>query len=333
MPDALSKTVPIWCVVLNRLLFSGQLATHGLYTPMKSVGASEHAQMDARINGFVQELKLLQLDIPLLRASIKKPLVPSWVTPDFEDVTAGASLADFNQIVCCTASHRVEGTEASENGYIQGAADDHEGWSQGLTPSLFWNYKKELFDISEEAIPDFVRQCIEAEEKRETNNGHAVRIASTNIFIGTLSDVKQLPQYDAIVLISGDMPVPSPASRIEDTKRQTTLQVPCKSGKLGSRALRSQLDRIVAFLAFFFSSENSPDILIACPDGTDLSVGVALAIHCLFYDDRCNSRLTASFTSIDKTLIRRRLAEITAAKPDANPSRATLQSVHAFLMP
>ena len=35
----------------------------------------------------------------------------------------------------------------------------------------------------------------------------------------------------------------------------------------------------------------------------------------------------------DKQTIRRRLAEITTSVPDANPSRATLQSVHAFLMP
>lgn len=44
------------------------------------------------------------------------------------------------------------------------------------------------------------------------------------------------------------------------------------------------------------------------------------------------SRKTSS-TSIGKSLVRRRLAAITIAKPDANPSRSTLQSVHSFLMP
>lgn len=43
--------------------------------------------------------------------------------------------------------------------------------------------------------------------------------------------------------------------------------------------------------------------------------------------------LDATKTKMDKSLIRRRLARITTAKPDANPSRSTLQSVHAFLMP
>ena len=41
----------------------------------------------------------------------------------------------------------------------------------------------------------------------------------------------------------------------------------------------------------------------------------------------------ATNMSVDKILIRRRLATIITAKPDANPSRSTLQSVHSFLMP
>lgn len=41
----------------------------------------------------------------------------------------------------------------------------------------------------------------------------------------------------------------------------------------------------------------------------------------------------ATFRSVDKALVRRRLAVITTAKPDINPSRSTLQSVHSFLMP
>lgn len=37
-------------------------------------------------------------------------------------------------------------------------------------------------------------------------------------------------------------------------------------------------------------------------------------------------------TIIDKPLIRRRLAWITTTKPEANPSRSTLQAVNSFLI-
>lgn len=50
MPDALSKSVPIWCCVVNRAVFGeGELCT-----PPGVVSASEHAQIEARIDGFVR---------------------------------------------------------------------------------------------------------------------------------------------------------------------------------------------------------------------------------------------------------------------------------------
>lgn len=44
------------------------------------------------------------------------------------------------------------------------------------------------------------------------------------------------------------------------------------------------------------------------------------------------SSLPSMKDSIDKSLVRRRLAWITSAKPSANPSRSTLQAVNSFLM-
>lgn len=60
MPDALSKTVPIWCCVINRALFGENKETKWraeemkLFTPPTAVGESEHAQIEKRVDGFVQ---------------------------------------------------------------------------------------------------------------------------------------------------------------------------------------------------------------------------------------------------------------------------------------
>jgi len=56
MPDALSKTIPTWCCVINRAVFG----TRGkdemrLFTPPQAVGESEHAQMEKKIDGFVRQ--------------------------------------------------------------------------------------------------------------------------------------------------------------------------------------------------------------------------------------------------------------------------------------
>lgn len=48
--------------------------------------------------------------------------------------------------------------------------------------------------------------------------------------------------------------------------------------------------------------------------------------------DTPNSNGITSAATIDKSFIRRRLAWITNAKPDSNPSRSTLQAVNSFLM-
>lgn len=52
MPDALSKTVPIWCCVINRAVFGEK---HDLFTWPQAVGESEHAQIERRIGGFVRQ--------------------------------------------------------------------------------------------------------------------------------------------------------------------------------------------------------------------------------------------------------------------------------------
>ena len=60
MPDALSKTVPIWCAVVNRAVkeaFSkGNQWDKVLYTPPGTVSPQEHAQIESRLDEWAQDL-------------------------------------------------------------------------------------------------------------------------------------------------------------------------------------------------------------------------------------------------------------------------------------
>ena len=58
MPDALSKTIPIWCAVINRLLFGDLPESHHLSTPKEVVSASEHAHIEALLHKFVDDVKV-----------------------------------------------------------------------------------------------------------------------------------------------------------------------------------------------------------------------------------------------------------------------------------
>lgn len=61
MPDALAKTIPIWCFVMNRLLFRGKKDQLELFTPKNVVGMSEHAQIMARLDRFVEDAEVPEL--------------------------------------------------------------------------------------------------------------------------------------------------------------------------------------------------------------------------------------------------------------------------------
>jgi tRNA A64-2'-O-ribosylphosphate transferase len=69
MPDALSKTIPTWCCVINRAVFGNEAKNMeeqmGLFTPPHAVGESEHAQMEKRIDGFVRQF-LVRLELIFL---------------------------------------------------------------------------------------------------------------------------------------------------------------------------------------------------------------------------------------------------------------------------
>ena len=246
----------------------------------------------------------------------------------------------------------------TEDGYIQGAGDDSEGWSNGLTPTLFWKYRQQLLAVVEEDMPDLIQGLISLDQNRSIPGSDAVKLGPTSLYIGTSLNAAHAEQYDGII-ICGGIASSQPDQEIERHKERRSLQLQCGDGKLGSRALRSQLPRILPFITSLPDSSSPPKLLFLCSTGKDLSVGVALAVLCLFHDDDCKSLFDSlvhsshllslanvrrsvpidhfgchkSSATIDKALIRRRLATITTAKPDANPSRSTLQSVHSFLMP
>jgi tRNA A64-2'-O-ribosylphosphate transferase len=118
----------------------------------------------------------------------------------------------------------------------------------------------------------------------------------------------------------------------------TRLDVGLGPHKLGSRNLRAALPVIVAFVKQFLLAAKEKglednDVVFACDGGKDLPIGATLALLCLlFAEDGCILGEAAERPNIDKTFIRRRLGWISTSIPDANPSRATLQSVNSFLM-
>lgn len=286
MPDALSKTVPIWCTVINRTLFPTLRHAHELFTPPNAVSRSEHAQIETCIEGFVTRFRELGLPFESLAQRLQKPLRAFWITPGATLCKDSAQqFSGFHSVVLCTASKRVPGNESSEGGYIQGAGDDSEGWALGLTATHYWANRQRLLASTGEELPEVIAEVI------QTMSESAVSIASliqptTGLFFGntysTLSDREQ----------SGNDAVISVGSLDPDVEQGLTsysrLQLSCGIGKKGSRELRS---RLPGLSTFFSASVPFTRILIQDATEGDLGVGVALVILCKYVHDNGKKRI------------------------------------------
>ena len=203
----------------------------------------------------------------------------------------------WNAILCCTASHRVQGAEGSEEGYIQGAGDDSEGWSCGLTPEVFWENRETLMEANEGDAEELIRRVMgnriaELDEAagRGLRDEKDIAVGGRGLVCVGMLDAIGKGHSDGKIVIA----------LTQDGRGGTLdncLHLRLSNGKAGSRALREQLHLLRGLLPITMGLRPSPlaKILCVCPTGKDLSVGVALMILCLYFDeDGRFSRLPSS---------------------------------------
>lgn len=335
MPDALSKTVPIWCTVLNRVLFPDQPCSHQLRTPPDVVSPSEHQRITALLPEFVTSLRELGLEISALSSKLGKPLRPLWISPCsfMPSEMTGGIFDEYRPVICCTASRRLERGELAQDGYIQGAGDDSENWAMGLTPLLFWKYSKALLCAEDQELGSIIQSYVNSEQCVDSVPTDVLVEVGPGLFVCPLSLMKGNPSpHECRIILSHYITPPD-----SWVKSPQEMNVGLGVGKAASRRLRGILSDIVDFVQRLLSSSDTSKtgsyrLTIACHTGKDLSVGVALAILCTLFDENNQLRLTGKPHIMSKKTIKAKLAGITMAYPDANPTGATLQSVTSCLM-
>ena len=325
MSDALAKSIPIWVAVVNKVLFPGEEWRRWWRVQLpETVGESERAQIESRVEGWCEGFRGLGLDLEGLRRECGRPIRVLWaVNGEWEENAAAETETDenVNLLVLCSASRRVVGAEVSEGGYIQGAGDDNESWSRGLTSEMFWERKDILLDTAEEDLPDLIDRLLQITEREEQQSDTVLLKPTRSIFLGVGTRILN-EGFDLVINCNGDSG--STASEVLDLK--------CRDGKLGSRDLREKLVTASDAAAKSLQHDAMCRVLITCSTGRDLSVGVAVVLLCQFFDEAGELRLGPASCVVDKALVKKRLVWVTAVRPDANPSRSTLQAVNSFLM-
>ncbi|ESK97207.1 trna a64-2 -o-ribosylphosphate transferase [Moniliophthora roreri MCA 2997] len=339
IPDALSKTVPIWCAVINAaiLLRFSEVEKEdwdvSLHTPPTSVSRQEHDQIEKLLADRAKALNNSTYTLPKLA----RPLRPIWITP------ASTTFPRFDQdnaaflpIICVSASRQVEsGMDRRTGGfvYVQGSGDDHELWGMGLTPSIFWANRHSILSTSRAEVNNVVSSLVlQSKSDTEQTGIRPTEISKVNdrLHLGALNDVHPGGDDDAYVLIS-HQEYPGSDGDVGVNEQGTTLRIFCPAGKKGQmHFLQVVLPRSMEFIHSCLSQGLS--VCIACPTGNDLGVGVAVAALQKFFTVD-GKFVGAGLAEVpDKSTIRTRLEWIISDRPEANPSRNTLKRVNEYLL-
>ncbi|THH04313.1 hypothetical protein EW145_g5614 [Phellinidium pouzarii] len=358
IPDSLSKTVPIWCTVINRALKTRNIAPLdnwdvNLYTPPQSVSKQEHSQIEHKLGGWAASLASSSYDLPTLG----KPLRPIWITPASSVLPAFGENTPFLPIICVSASKLVdEGSQRRREGYsyVQGAGDDHENWSMGLTPDLFWKHKEKILSTLEPDFMNVLRDIVNSSKATETTLLTEWTKLSTPIMrvggLVSISALAQIPEWVfnqqtehgelassfpcIIVRVNQKASMIPPSSDKDPITTSTILELVLPSDKKGGeRSFKTFLPKCLEY--FKRHLQEGQSVCVACNTGKDLSVGIALVVLQVFFNDNgvlALDRHGRKDFQVNKESLRTRLHWIIASRPEANPSRATLKRVNEFFM-
>jgi len=267
-----------------------------------------------------------------------KPLRPIFITP-VSDLNIVPS-SEYNPVILLTASSSVlsDHRPVGRFRYVQGAADDEESWSHGLTSTQFWESREELLACTTEEklisrIEDITRMVVPREVRPESA---IIKPSGISLGIGITPET-----YPTIICGSETSPC-------RHGERVLYTNIPAKS-----RVAHVMVHEILpAVVSFALSHDILRTGLISikaanpCREKLDLSIAVALVVLCLFFDDKGVSNspvLSTDFSGavtdrrtlpMNKNIIRRRLMWITAARGHQAErfSRQFLKIVNTFLM-
>lgn len=355
-PDSLSKTVPIWCCVINcavaqyrelNSLTSPTFWDTDLHTLPAIVSRNEHAQICILIQSFVRKLLDSSANLKALCILLKKPLRPIWISPVsrmFINLKVSEKMWDneeiyFIPVICCSASICVN--EPLDSlilpfnvgfNYIQGAADDSESWAPGLTHEMFhaMTYDQiDNFSLTLKSIAESKSIHASAKKKRIYNYIGCSFLAIGNRESGNFETCWD--NFDIVINCGASEFI----GKVPEGKKY--LYYPISEGKKGQDVLFESIPALIADLSsviniykkvIIMSEEplkrTGPSILFHCMQGRDRSVAMCLAFLL--------ATQIPNHLEITKRVVENCVMNIQASHPLAQPSRSYIKKVSLYFM-
>jgi tRNA A64-2'-O-ribosylphosphate transferase len=358
--------------------------TVAFHAPRERVDEAEKAQISEVLDTMVGRLLDSAADITEVAGALRvKPLRPLWITVKsriFTDMVPDYRDAPFAPLICVGASDpAINGAVLpvfSGKGfaqghtfvYCQGASDDEECWSRGLTPELFWAHTERILGAAPHrvafVVDTIVKQGLEHTDL-ETDGVHQPHdgstagrrpdpeldfcneIGSTGIFVGGRRAGRPPQCWDRFgAVVNVTMEEYSQAGRPDSA---AYLQLPVAEGKRDRHRLDALLPSALRFV--YAQIRLGRKVLIHCAQGRDRSVGVAVAVLAALFDPSTrqfvpSDELDSAARSKDDWQMRLQALERVTTKrhlddtlqwlmrhhPRAQPSRLTLKKVQRFFL-
>lgn len=334
-PDALSKTVPIWCSVVNRamcLRYSNKQWSEeqlDLYVAA-NISKSERAQIQERLHDWAVALAASTYTLP----DLSKPLRPLHLSPASTLSVNPLLKSDFQAfypVICCSASRCTTGGSAERLGslnYVPGSGDDHEGWApRGFSPLTFWKHREAILQASRADLPALLSELASAEavasSAKNAGSSSLTWIGGTSLAIA--DSLPPTPNVFCVSVTSGTF---------DEPLAPNCMLLPTPQGsKAHLRPFSEDLPRIASKVASALD-QGYKIVIVLAPgsgkNGQDAGVGLALALLALYYDE--SQQHSQEKVVISKASISTRLQWIIASTDGRfNPSRDILKRVNSFL--
>ncbi|KAH9177485.1 initiator tRNA phosphoribosyl transferase-domain-containing protein [Lactarius sanguifluus] len=330
LPDALSKTVPIWCAVVNRAMRlrrggldaasdlkearTAWLWDGDLRTPPGIVGAHEHAQIAARLDGWAASLADSSYALPTL----DRPLRPLWVTPASSRFPHVAPDAAFLPVICVSASCAIDAVDGRSSGGVGGLWDSDAVRLDTLVARLVAATPRDTVPSHGGGPPGTRRST----PVPVTKVGGRVLLCSLADLPRDLQAILPGPsgttEEAAFVIVDdseSDVPPDDTDAAPGDPSSSRVLRVRLPPGKRGQHVfLHEVLPCVTSFARTHLSLGRA-----ICVAGGDAGVGVALVLLQLFFDDAGKPRHAQGDIATSKNSVRTRLEWVITSRPTNEP--------------
>eukprot|EP00668_Euglena_longa_P030365 GGOE01037833.1.p1 GENE.GGOE01037833.1~~GGOE01037833.1.p1 ORF type:complete len:501 (-),score=121.58 GGOE01037833.1:96-1598(-) len=360
-PDSLSRTVPVWAAVVNRAVANvapqqgGDLSEWRALRMPSWVNASEKDQIECRMDAWEATLRTSGVDLASLSQLLSRPLKCLWLSWTNFDSIGPSTLRRLREhctpLVLVSVSYGADAKPANRPGwtYVQGAGDDHQAWSLGLTPQQFWEHKswlvddcddeaecqRRVADVLEGRAPPALQKVTSAVPNAAS--AAAKPIGETGLYIAAASafqraDFPAAPLF-ALLLNCSSVEWAAEAAPPAVQQCQHCFLPVLRAHK---HHLERQLQRALTAINGGLQRGN---VCLVCDTGTTISPAMAVAALVLLYDAQHTFVPQPSIdlavvraAGVTKASIRRCLTFVASHLPEACPDRNLMKQVNRFFL-